>query len=63
VDWGAWAMAHGPDQDALLGQLLAWVAAGRLHPPAPSTYPLDQAGQALDDLTSRRVVGKVVLVP
>ena len=63
VDWGAWAMAHGPDQTALLDQLLAWVAAGRLHPPAPTTYPLDQVAAALDDLTSRRVVGKVVLVP
>ncbi len=63
VDWGAWAMAHAPDQGALLDQLLAWVAADRLHPPAPSTYPLAQAGAALDDLTHRRVVGKVVLVP
>ena len=63
VDWGAWAMAHAPDQAALLDQLLAWVADDRLHPPAPATYPLDQAALALDDLTNRRVVGKVVLVP
>ena len=63
VDWGAWAMAHAPDQGALLNQLLAWVAADQLHPPSPTTYPLDQAATALDDLTNRRVVGKVVLVP
>ncbi len=63
VDWGAWAMSHGPEQAELLDQLLAWVAEDRLHPPAPVAYPLDQAAVALDDLTSRRVVGKVVLVP
>ncbi len=63
VDWGAWAMAHAPAQGALLDQLLAWVAEGRLHPPAPATYPLAEAAAALDDLTNRRVVGKVVLVP
>ncbi len=63
VDWGAWAMAHAPDQAARLDQLLSWVAEDRLHPPAPATYGLDQAATALEDLTSRRVVGKVVLVP
>ncbi len=63
VDWGAWAMAHAPDQEELLDQLLAWVAADRLHPPVPTTYPLAEAAAALDDLTNRKVVGKVVLVP
>ena len=62
VDWGAWAMAHGDEQQALLASLLDLVAAGALHPVAPSTYPLDRVGEALDDLLERRVVGKVALV-
>ena len=44
VDWGAWAMAHGDEQRALLASLLDLVADRPLHPPAPATYPLDQAG-------------------
>ncbi|HEY5156276.1 MAG TPA: NADPH:quinone oxidoreductase family protein [Acidimicrobiales bacterium] len=62
VDWGAWAMAHGDEQHALLASLLDLVAAGELHPVAPVTYPLERAGEALDDLLERRVVGKVALV-
>lgn len=63
VDWGAWAMSHAEAQRALLADLLAMVAAGALHPVAPATYPLDEAGRALEDLRDRRVVGKVALVP
>ena len=62
VDWGAWAMAHGEEQHALLASLLGMVAAGELDPVAPVTYPLERAGDALDDLLERRVVGKVALV-
>jgi NADPH2:quinone reductase len=61
VDWGAWAMAHPAAQQALLGELLDLAAAGGLHPPAPTAYGLSAAPAALDDLLSRRVVGKVAL--
>jgi len=61
VDWGAWAMSHGDEQRALLATLLDLVAAGSLHPAAPTAYPLERVGDALDDLLGRRVVGKVVL--
>ena len=63
VDWGAWAMREAAAQASLLGELLAWVDEGRLHPTAPATYPLDRVADALDDLLSRRVVGKIALVP
>jgi NADPH2:quinone reductase len=63
VDWGAWAMSHGSDQGQLLNELLARVAEGRLHPVAPTTYPLEEVAAALDALTGRAVVGKVALVP
>ena len=63
VDWGAWAMSNAGANKALLLELLDLVGAGRLHPVAPHTYPLDSIGQALDDLMNRRVVGKVAVVP
>jgi NADPH2:quinone reductase len=62
VDWGAWALAHDAAQRQLLDELLDHVAAGRLDPIAPTTYPLARAADALSDLLGRRVAGKVALV-
>jgi len=42
-------------------ELLAWLGAGELKPHVSHTYDLDNAGQALDALASRRSTGKVVL--
>ena len=63
VDWGAWAMAHGREQQVLLADALAMVENGRLHPPEPTTYPLDRVADALADLLEHRLVGKAVLIP
>jgi len=63
VDWGAWAMANGLANLNLLGDALAMVERGRLHPVAPTAYPLADVARALDDVEQRRVAGKVVLVP
>jgi NADPH2:quinone reductase len=63
VDWGAWAMGNAADGAALMAELLAMVADGRLAPAQPTEYPLEQAGQVLADLHGRRLVGKAVLVP
>ncbi|MBO2449078.1 NADPH:quinone oxidoreductase family protein [Actinomadura barringtoniae] len=63
VDWGAWSMSHPLDQRALLEELLALVATGKLNPIAPRTEPLEAAAQVMDDLLNRRVVGKVALIP
>lgn len=60
VDWGAWAMAHGMDNRALLDELLAM---REIDPVAPEVRPLAEAGRAMDDLINRRVTGKIVLVP
>jgi NADPH2:quinone reductase len=63
IDWGIWAMRHATEQHSLLLELLALVTEGRLHPVEPSVYPLERVADALDDLLSRRVVGKVALTP
>lgn len=63
VDWGSWSTAKPLEQRALLEELLGYVRNGRLDPVAPRTEPLEAAGKVLDDILSRRVVGKVALVP
>ncbi len=62
VDWGAWGMGHPAEQAALLRTVLAMVTEGRLHPPEPTAYPIEQAAMALEDLLNRRVTGKAALV-
>jgi NADPH:quinone reductase len=63
IDWGAWAMQNPAANQELTAELIGAVAAGRLTPPEPTTYPLDGAAEALADLEGRRVAGKLVLVP
>lgn len=63
VDWGAWALHNGDDNQALVREVMAGVADGRLHPPDPTPYPLADAARALADLQDRKVAGKLVLVP
>jgi NADPH2:quinone reductase len=61
VGWGAWAGTH-PDalaeQWAALEQLLA---SGKLPPPEPVVYPLDEAAAAIASLENRTAKGKVVI--
>ncbi len=61
VGWGAWTATH-PDalaeQWAGLEQLLS---SGRLSPPVPVIYPLDEAAAAVASLENRTAKGKVVL--
>jgi NADPH2:quinone reductase len=63
VDWGAWSSRHREENTAMLGDLVQRVADGRLHPPAPTAFPLAAAGQVLTDALDRRLTGKAVLVP
>ncbi len=63
VDWGIWAMQHADDQRALMGDLLAMVADGRIDPARPAEYPLADVARALEDLLGRRTVGKIALIP
>jgi NADPH2:quinone reductase len=63
VEWGGWALRNGSANQAMLEEVLAAIAAGRLHPVAPQRRPLDDAPAVIGDLLERRAVGKVVLVP
>ena len=61
VGWGAWTLTH-PDalheQWAALERLLS---SGRLPPPEPEVYPLDDAAAAVASLENRTAKGKVVV--
>ena len=63
VDWGGWAMRNPAEHAALEAELFALAARGELRPVEPMAAPLAEAGRVLSDLSQRRVVGKVVLVP
>ena len=63
VDWGAWTGRDPAGQQAVLEEVLAAVAAGRLTPPAPHRVPLDDTATVLQDALDRRLVGKTVLNP
>jgi NADPH2:quinone reductase len=63
IEWGGWVFTHPEENRKLIDELLTMVAAGRLHPAEPVTYPLTEAAHALTDLMERRVTGKAVLVP
>jgi NADPH2:quinone reductase len=63
IDWGIWSMQHAVEQRTLVDNLMAMVECGDLSPVHPATYPLEKVSTVLDDLLSRRIVGKVALVP
>lgn len=62
VFYGDFARREPEANRALLAELFAWVAAGRLAPHISATYPLEQAAAALEALAARRATGKLVLL-
>ena len=63
VDWGAWVGRNIVENQGMLVDVLAQIAAGKLHPVEPVTYPMSKAVQAMRDLQDRKIAGKVALVP
>jgi NADPH2:quinone reductase len=63
VDWGAWTGKDPAGQQALLSEILAAVADGRLHPPEPHRERLEDAGAVLQSVLDRQLVGKTILFP
>ena len=45
------------------GDVLGWVASGKLKLRIERVYPLSQAAQAQIDLAGRKTAGKLLLVP
>jgi len=61
VFWGA-AVARDPERNQRdIADLFALYSEGKIKPHVSSTYPLDQAGEAIKELSERRAQGKVVV--
>jgi NADPH:quinone reductase len=63
VDWGGWTFKDPLGNRELIGELMAMVEEGRLHPVHPVAHHLDAAAPVMSGLIERSVSGKVVLVP
>lgn len=61
VFWGAWTRREVAAHRANMRQLVDWCAQGKLSAHVHAAYPLADAARALNALTDRQVMGKVVL--
>jgi NADPH2:quinone reductase len=61
VGWGAWAGKHPGALTEQWADLEKLLASGKLPPPEPVVYPLDEAATAIASLENRTAKGKVVL--
>jgi NADPH2:quinone reductase len=61
VGWGAWAGKHPGALTEQWADLEKLLASGKLPPPEPVVYPLEEAAAAIASLENRTAKGKVVL--
>ena len=62
VFWGAF-LTRRPDLNLINTQeLLDLYSQGALRPEVNARYPLERGGEAIDQLASRRALGKVIVV-
>jgi NADPH:quinone reductase len=61
VGWGAWAATHPGALTEQWTELAKLLTSGKLSPPEPDVYPLDEAAAAVASLENRTAKGKVVL--
>jgi NADPH2:quinone reductase len=63
LHWGAYRQHDPAKIPESMAELFALYEQGAVTPLVASRYPLERAAQALDEIATRRSVGKVVLVP
>jgi NADPH2:quinone reductase len=61
VFWGAHTMREPEKHAENMGDLFRLYAEGKIKPRISATYPLEKAGEALELLQDRKVLGKVVV--
>ncbi|BBX74451.1 NADPH:quinone oxidoreductase family protein [Mycobacterium shinjukuense] len=61
VGWGAWSLTHPDALAQQWAQLERLLSSGKLAPPEPVVFPLDEAAAAVASLENRTAKGKVVL--
>ena len=63
VFWGRFIGEEPDEHRENMAELMQWVATGKLKPLVSGEYKLEEAVQALQDMSNRKVKGKIVLVP
>jgi NADPH:quinone reductase len=63
VFWGEWTRRNPEVHRANMRELMDWTAAGKLSAHIHKVYPLAETTQAMKAITSRAVMGKIVLKP
>jgi NADPH:quinone reductase len=63
VLWGAWIKREPIVQRALMADIVRWCGEGKLSAHVHAVYPLDQIAAALEAITERKPMGKIVLRP
>lgn len=61
VDWGGEMRANPKIMGPLLHKLTDWVVADKIHPEPTASFPLAEAGDVLQRLLERRMVGKPII--
>ncbi len=63
VFWGDFARREPAHHVAAMDELMQWHREGRIRPHISATYALADTPQALNDMASRKVTGKIVIHP
>ncbi|HKR44021.1 MAG TPA: NADPH:quinone oxidoreductase family protein [Paraburkholderia sp.] len=63
VFWGDFARREPQHNAAAFTQMMGWIGEGKLKPYVSKRYKLADTAQALKDMASRKVTGKIVIEP
>jgi NADPH2:quinone reductase len=63
VFWGEFAKREPKANMVAMGQMLGWMAEGKLRPHISGRYVLADTARALEDMAARKVTGKIVIHP
>ncbi|HEY3993245.1 MAG TPA: NADPH:quinone oxidoreductase family protein [Ktedonobacteraceae bacterium] len=62
VFWGTFTSRDPQRNQEHLRELMAWYQEGKIRPHISATYPLERVADALNDMLTRRITGKAVLL-
>jgi NADPH2:quinone reductase len=63
VFYGSFAQREPAEGQKVIDELMDWVRTGKIKPLVSARYKLEDTVQALQDMSSRKVTGKIVIVP
>lgn len=63
VFWGEFAKREAAHNIAAMHELMTWLGEGKIRPHISGRYALADTPQALNDMASRKVTGKIVILP